>query len=236
MDDTGVTTGWIDAHHHVWDLAARDQPWMTGDGMDPLRRTFGVEEFVTQAETNGIAASVVVQTVTDVSETEELLDLAATAPRVAGVVGWVDLAAADVGERLDQLLSLSSGRWLVGIRSLVQYEPDPAWLARPAVLRGLREVARRGLINELLVLPHQLPAVAAAAVEVADGRFVLDHLGKPAIATREVGAVGVRLGGRGAVRQRVGKDLRSGHRSRLVGVDCRWNPPVLRPFAVGVRP
>ena len=64
----------------------------------------------------------------------------------------------------------------------MQYEPDPAWLARPAVLDGLREVAARGLVNELLIVPHQLEAVAAAASEIGESRFVLDHLGKPAIA------------------------------------------------------
>jgi L-fuconolactonase len=172
----------LDAHHHVWDLAVRDQPWMTGEQMAPIARSFGIEEFTTQAEANGIAASVVVQTVADVAETEELLDLAATTPRLAGVVGWVDLAAADVGEQLDRLLARSSGQWLVGIRSLVQYEPDPAWLSNHSVVAGLREVARRGLVNELLVLPHQLPAVLGAARQVDDGRFVVDHLAKPAIA------------------------------------------------------
>ena len=183
MDDVGLMTERIDAHHHVWDLAVRDQPWMTGDGVDPLRRSFGIDEFVTQAQANGVGASVVVQAVADVSETEELLDLAEATPEVAGVVGWVDLAAADVGERLDRLLARRSGRCLVGIRSLVQYEPDPAWLARSAVLDGLREVAARGLVNELLIMPHQLEAVAAAASEIGESRFVLDHLGKPAIAT-----------------------------------------------------
>ena len=173
----------IDAHHHVWDLAVRDQPWMTGDGMDPLRRNFSIDEFAARARANGIAASVVVQTVADIAETEELLDLAAASPQVSGVVGWIDVAAADVGAQLDRLQARPSGTWLVGIRSLVQYEPDPAWLARPAVLDGLREVAARGLVNELLIVPRQLEAVARAAGEVDESRFVLDHLGKPAIAT-----------------------------------------------------
>ena len=92
MDDIGLMSERIDAHHHVWDLAVRDQPWMAGDGMDPLRRSFGIDEYIAQARKNGIAASVVVQTVADISETEELLDLAAATSQVTGVVGWVDLA------------------------------------------------------------------------------------------------------------------------------------------------
>jgi len=175
----------IDAHHHVWDLAVRDQPWMTGDLMAPIARSFGIDEFMTEAEANSVAASIVVQTVTEVAETGELLDLCAATQRVAGVVGWVDLAAADVGDQLDRLEARPSGEWLVGIRSLVQYEPDADWLGRPAVVAGLREVSRRGLVNELLVLPHQLPAVLGAAHEVPEGKFVLDHLAKPAIAASQ---------------------------------------------------
>jgi L-fuconolactonase len=67
----------------------------------------------------------------------------------------------------------------------VQYEPDPAWLERPAVLAGLLEVSRRGLVNEILVLPHQLPAMLGAVREVAESQFVLDHLSKPLIATAQ---------------------------------------------------
>jgi L-fuconolactonase len=126
-----------------------------------------------------------VQTVAGVTETEELLDLAAASPLVAGVVGWVDVEAPDVGDQLDRLLERPSGSWLVGIRSLAEYQPDPAWLARPAVLAGLGEVARRGLCNDLLVLPHQLNAAVTATREVTESRFVLDHLAKPPIAAGE---------------------------------------------------
>jgi L-fuconolactonase len=173
----------IDAHHHVWDLAVRDQPWMVGDLMAPIARNFGIDEFTSQTVANGIATSVVVQTVTEIAETEELLDLSAATRQVVGVVGWVDLASAGVGDQLDQLLARPSGRWLVGIRSPVQYEPDPAWLARSAVRAGMREVAERDLVNEILVVPHQIDAVVDAVSALPESRFVLDHLAKPAIAT-----------------------------------------------------
>jgi len=173
----------VDAHHHVWDIAAvRDQPWMAPDTIAPIRRSFSIDEFAAEALSHGVDSSVVVQTVAGITETEELLDLAAVSTLVAGVVGWVDVEAPDVGDQLDLLLARPSGSWLVGIRSLAEYQPDPAWLARPAVLSGLREVARRGLCNDLLVISHQLNAAVTATREVRDGRFVLDHLAKPQIA------------------------------------------------------
>jgi len=173
----------IDAHHHVWDLAVRDQPWIAGHAMAPLRRSFGIDDLAPDAAATDVTATVVVQTVADVDETEELLDLAQATPLIAGVVGYVDLAAPDVGEQLDQLQARPSGGWLVGIRSLVQDEPDPRWLARPAVLAGLREVARRDLAYDLLVRVHQLECARIAVTQLPEGRYVVDHLAKPAIAS-----------------------------------------------------
>jgi L-fuconolactonase len=151
--------------------------------MAPIRRPFGMDDLAPEATAAGITATVVVQTVPDLTETEELLDLAAGAPLIAGVVGWVDLASPDVADQLDRLLAAPSGSWLVGIRSIVQAEPDPGWLLRPSVIAGLREVASRDLTFDLLVRSDQLEAAAGAASAVPEGRFVLDHLAKPGIAT-----------------------------------------------------
>ena len=156
-----AVTGRVDSHHHVWDLATRDQPWISGAAMAPIARTFRIEEFVGEAEASGIAASVVVQTVASTEETGELLALAARTPFVLGVVGYVDLCAPDVGESVDRLLAHPAGRHLVGLRSPAQDEPDPDWLAQPAVIAGLHAVADRGLTFDLLIRPHQLDAAAA---------------------------------------------------------------------------
>jgi L-fuconolactonase len=91
----------------------------------------------------------------------------------------VDLTAADIAETLAEL----GGGKLVGIRHLVQSEPDPGWLRRDDVRRGLREVARAGLVYDLLTLPHQLPAAIDTVRAVPELTFVLDHLSKPPIAS-----------------------------------------------------
>jgi L-fuconolactonase len=174
----------IDAHHHLWSLNDRAQPWMVGPRFDPVRRNFDVDDLHAAVEGLGIDGTVVVQTVLDIAETEELLDLACDTPLIVGVVGSVDLQAVDVGEQLDRLIARPSGSWLVGIRSLVQYEPDPDWLQRPAVVAGLREVARRGLTFDLLVRLDQIAATLATVDQIADGQFVIDHLAKPDIASR----------------------------------------------------
>jgi L-fuconolactonase len=172
----------IDAHHHLWDLTARPQPWMVGAEVAPLRRNFAVTDLTAALAGHDVDGTVVVQTVADVTETEELLDLAMAEPLIAGVVGYVDVAAPDVGAQIDRLQQRASGRWLVGVRSLVQYETDPNWLRRPDVVAGLRAVASHGLVHDLLIQPHQIDAAIDAVSVVDEGTFVVDHLAKPNIA------------------------------------------------------
>jgi L-fuconolactonase len=169
----------VDAHHHVWDLSVRDQPW-TAD-LPRLRRSFDIDELRPQLTRAGFVRTVVVQTVTVPGETPELLRLASVENCLAGVVGWVDLTAADVGDRLAELRAGVGGEYLVGIRHQVQAEPDPGWLARPDVRRGLRAVAAAGLVYDLVVTVDQMPAVCETVAALTEVRFVLDHAGKPAI-------------------------------------------------------
>jgi L-fuconolactonase len=179
----------IDAHHHVWDPATRQHPWL--DAVPALRRRFDVGEFQRAAAREGVTASVLVQVLNDPTETEELLAIAAAsetaaqraaAVTVAGVVGWVDLCAPDVGAQLARLRELPGGDRLAGIRHLVQDEPDPAWLDRREVRRGLRAVAACGLVYDLLIRPGQLPAAVRVAGDLDSLVFVLDHAAKPPVA------------------------------------------------------
>lgn len=167
----------IDAHHHVWDLAVRDQPW-TAD-LPPLRRSFAFEELRPQLAAAGVESTVLVQTVAVDAETPELLALQVSSPEIAGVVGWVEPADAGVAGRLAQLAALP-GR-LVGIRHLVQGEPVD-YLARPEVRRGIRAVGEADLVYDLLLTPPHLPGATELARALPDVRFVLDHGAKPLVA------------------------------------------------------
>ena len=173
----------VDAHHHLWDLGVRDQDWITGAALAPLRRDFLLGDYQPLAGQNGVGASVVVQTVTVPGETPELLALAATSDLIAGVVGWADLTAPGLTDRIAELTALPGGDKLVGLRHQVQSEADPQWLTRADVLRGLAAAAGAGLVYDLVITPGQLGAAAQAAAAVPDLLFVLDHLGKPAIAS-----------------------------------------------------
>lgn len=170
----------VDAHHHLWDLDERDQAWIE-PRMSVLRRDFLPPDLHAALDGTGVDATVLVQTVADPDETPEMLVLADTVDRIGAVVGWVDLTARDTRDRLGQLLRHPSGRWLRGIRHPVEFEDDPEWLARTDVLDGLAAVEDAGLVYELLVRPHQLPAAERAARRFPQLTFVLDHCGRPPV-------------------------------------------------------
>ncbi|GAA1941287.1 amidohydrolase family protein [Kitasatospora viridis] len=175
----------IDAHHHVWDLTRRPQPWLDAPELADIRRSFGPADLAPLAKAAGIGRTVLVQVLPDLDETREFLALAAAEPLVAGVVGWVDLTDPGIADTLAELRQGPGGDLLVGVRHLVQGEADPAWLARPDVRRGLRAVGEAGLCYDLLTLPHQLPAAIETVRALPEQRFVLDHLSKPPIARGE---------------------------------------------------
>ena len=176
--------GLVDSHQHFWELSVREQPWLQRPGNEPLLRDFTEADLRPLAAAAGVTASVVVQTVIEPGETPDLLALAAGSDLVAGVVGWVDLQADDVADALAALQARPDGGYLRGIRHPVLVEPDPDWLRRPAVHRGLSAVGRAGLCYDIVVPPEVLPAAGDAVAACPDVPFVLDHLGNPDLAER----------------------------------------------------
>ncbi|HEX5190585.1 MAG TPA: amidohydrolase family protein [Streptosporangiaceae bacterium] len=181
LGQAGATgpNGIVDAHQHVWDLAAHAQPWLELPGNEPLLRNYSEADLRPLATTAGVTASVVVQTVTEASETPELLAIAVASDLIAGVVGWTDLQAAGVADAVAALLAQPGGDLLSGVRHPVLIETDPGWLRRPAVLAGLAAVGAAGLCYDIVVPATMLPAAADAAAACPDVSFVLDHLGNP---------------------------------------------------------
>ncbi|MEU8254357.1 amidohydrolase family protein [Micromonospora inaquosa] len=178
--------GIVDAHHHLWVRARHPQPWIDPVTMAAIDADFEPADLAPLARAAGVTATVVVQSIASETETVDLLGMAAEDTLIRGVVGWVDLTAADVAERLDRLRAARGGERLVGIRHLVQSETDPAYLDRPDVRRGIAAVGAAGLVYDLLVRQHQLPMAARLTRDLPEVGFVLDHLGKPALGRPEM--------------------------------------------------
>lgn len=176
----------IDAHVHFIDPGRHEYPWLEDPRLAPIRRAFSPRDLQPLLEASGVDAVILVQTRSSLEETREFLAIAQETPFVAGVVGWVDLTSPAVADQLADLKAGPGGRYLVGIRHQVHDEPDPDWLLRDDVQRGLQTVAEAGLAYDLLLRPRELPAAADVVRRFPQLRFVVDHLAKPPIASGEI--------------------------------------------------
>jgi L-fuconolactonase len=173
----------IDSHQHFWDPAVTQFAWMTEEH-EPIRRRFGAEDLRPVLKANGVDATVLVQTWHSVDETRDFLATATDVDFVAGVVGWIDLTDPAVGDTLAELQGRPDGHFLVGVRHLVHDEPDPNWLVRADVRRGLAVLAARGLVYDLLLRTREIPAAARTVADFPTLRFVVDHIAKPDVKAR----------------------------------------------------
>lgn len=176
----------IDAHHHVWDLSVRPQDWMVGDALAPISRTIQMDELDPHLAAHNIDYTVIVQTVAVAEETPEFLDIAHSHPKVAGVVGWLDLESEDISEQLAQYRSHPAAQHLVGIRDSAQYKDDPRWFTWEPVINNLHRLGAADITYDILTLAHQLPAAVEAVRRSPNTRFVVDHISKPRIADGDI--------------------------------------------------
>src|SRR5262245_3154199 len=169
----------IDAHHHVWWVAKRTHPFPPIFG-NRLARDFTPADLLPELRAAGIDGTILVQSLNDYAETIQYLDLADTHAFIYGVVGWIPLT--DPAAATRALDDVKTRRKFVGVRHLMNYEPDPDWLLQAGVIESLRELARRRVVFEAIpVNHHQLEAVVALAPRVPDLAIVLNHLGRPPV-------------------------------------------------------
>ena len=167
----------IDAHQHFWRYDPAEHGWMT-DPMAAIRRDFLPEDLRPLLGGLGFDGCVAVQARQNLEETRWLLELAAQHDFVRGVVGWVDLRSPELGRQLERF---GDQKKLVGVRHVVQDEPDDEFMLREEFRRGIARLGEFNLAYDVLIYPRQLKAAIGLAGLFPDQRFVLDHIAKPAI-------------------------------------------------------
>ncbi|WP_151719404.1 amidohydrolase family protein [Gemmobacter serpentinus] len=162
----------LDAHCHFWSLDRGDYGWLAGEGgpLAPIRRDY------LPADYPGAARVIAVQAAPTLAETDWLLAQAASDIRIAGVVGWVDLA--DEGAA-DALCSRAKDPAFLGIRPMLQDIAATDWLLTAPRRDALLALAALGLCFDALVAPHHLPVLAQFANANPSVPIVIDHAAKP---------------------------------------------------------
>jgi len=176
----------IDSHHHIWDLSVRDQGWITGEVMQPIRRNFVISDLRDAIAGSRIDKTILVQTVTDYAETPELLAIAKNDQLVGAVVGWLQIDSPDAISHLHRYLELPGGEYLKGIRDIAQDHPDSNYLAKPETIENVRKLGELGITFDLLTKVPELPAAIKLVRACPDVQFVMDHISKPKIAKKEI--------------------------------------------------
>ncbi len=169
----------IDTHQHFWNLSRVEYPWLTAD-FGPIYRTFEPPDLEPLLREAGIDKTVLVQSANSYADTEYMLEQADRYPWIGAVIGWVPLLEPDEAARaLERFAAHPAFR---GIRHLIHDEPDPDWVVQDRVIEGLRVLADRGAIFEVVaVFPNHLKHVPTLAERVPHLTMVIDHLAKPPI-------------------------------------------------------
>ncbi len=170
----------IDAHQHFWQLSQPfDYRWLDDPKLARIRRDFLPSDLKPHLDARGIEGSIFVQTQHDLAENFWVLEMCRDNAFLKGVVGWVDLASPDCA---DQLARMQDNPRFVGVRHVVQDEPDDDFLVRPDILRGLTTLEKAGVPFDVLIYVKHLKHVPTLARRMPHLKMVIDHLAKPDIA------------------------------------------------------
>lgn len=172
----------IDAHQHFWNFDPVRDIWITED-MSVIRRSFLPTDLLPLLQQHALDGCVAVQADQSEEETAFLLHLASQYDFIKGVVGWIDLQADDIVDRLDYYQSFPV---LKGFRHILQGEEDRALMLKPAFKRGIAALQPYGFTYDILIFPDQLKYVVELLESFPEQRFVIDHLAKPRIRDKEI--------------------------------------------------
>lgn len=170
----------IDAHHHLWHYRPADYPWI-GPDMPALARDFLVEDLATEVAASGLDGTIAVQARQSLEETRFLLSTARNSQIIHGVVGWAPLGSRDFPYHLE---ALRDEQKLLGLRHVVQDEPDDDFLHRVDFNEGIRAISAAGLTYDILIYERHLPAAISFVDRHPQQLFILDHAAKPRVRER----------------------------------------------------
>ena len=167
----------IDTHQHFWKYSREAYPWI-GKGMEILARDRLPADLKPLLDEHGIDGTIAVQARQSVEETEALLAMAEEHDFIRGVVGWVDLRSPNMEAQLERFKDRAK---MVGVRHVVQDEPDARFVLREDFMRGIGKLKAYDLVYDILIFPHQLAATIELVQRFPDQVFILDHMAKPYI-------------------------------------------------------
>ncbi len=166
----------VDAHQHFWKFDPIRDNWITED-MEVIKHDFLPHDLKPLMDANGLNSCIAVQADQSENETDFLLSLATENEFIKGVVGWIDLCADTIHERLEHYSQFPK---LKGFRHILQAEPIE-FILKPEFQRGISALQLYGFTYDILIYPQHLSVTSDLILVGNEQRFILDHLAKPNI-------------------------------------------------------
>ncbi|MBT0958957.1 amidohydrolase family protein [Alphaproteobacteria bacterium KMM 3653] len=174
----------IDAHIHTWQLADGKKNWIR-EKIAALQYDFTMDDFAASVEGYDVEGAIIVQSSSDIAETDRLLAQSAGDPRVLGITGWLDLASEEVAQQADAYLKKPG---FSGIRAESPSHFDTGWLLSDPVHRGLGVMAKKKVPVDFLMNCTQLTEFRQIVEPVEGLVSILDHGGRPFVMTGDTSA------------------------------------------------
>jgi L-fuconolactonase len=178
---TGIA-GCIDAHQHFWKYDAARDSWIT-DEMSVIKKDFLPHDLQPLLQQNGLEGCVLVQSEQSEEHNAFLLEQAQGNDFIKGIVGWVDLRAGDVKERLAYYKQFSN---IKGFRHVLQGEADRALMLKPEFMRGIAALQPFNFTYDILIYADQLKYIPQFVAAFPHQKFVIDHIAKPNIKAQQI--------------------------------------------------
>jgi len=167
----------IDSHQHFWKYNPEEYAWIS-DEMKILKKDYLPDDIKILARQAGFDGTVAIQARQSLAETHWLLNLADKNEFIKGVVGWVDLCSERLEDQLSELLHKPK---FVGVRHVIQDEPDESFILREEFLKGIGLLQKFNLTYDILIFARHLPQTLEFVRTFPDQVFILDHIAKPGI-------------------------------------------------------
>jgi L-fuconolactonase len=174
-------TAVIDSHVHFWKYDKKTYDWID-NSMKTLQQDYLPEHLSLVSKRNNVDGVVAVQATQTETETHFLVELAKTHNIIKGVVGWIDLQADNIADRLQYF---SQYPIIKGYRHVVQGEPLD-FLARENFRRGVAALKAYNYTYDILIFHNQLPPAIDFVRAFPDMPLVIDHCAKPDIRHKNI--------------------------------------------------
>lgn len=166
----------IDSHQHFWHYHPQKHEWID-DAMAAIRKDFLPQHLQPVLQQHVMDGCVAVEADQSETETDFLISLQQQHDFIKGIVGWVDLRAANVQERLAHYKQFKAVK---GFRHVLQSQ-EPAFMLQPGFIQGIAALQQYGYTYDILIFPKHIPAAIELVRQFPGQRFVIDHIAKPYI-------------------------------------------------------